>query len=391
MLKKSIVLIDNICIWKNIDSMLNMKFLILFVIMFVFVFRIMASEELVENSPFSPFINTIEVCDKHVALFLDEQSLIALSKTNKYWRTLLLDQKVWRYAAASLLGMPLSSCFARDYVLNTYSYTFQDVDDADGYTKVRLSDDGSTVILTRWDVQSKVRPCTKIIKRNGTRVILEECWANAVSPDGSVIAGWHAIPGTTKCAAFRWTKARGLELLPQAAGRSIALKIVLDIDRNIIISGTIEDPLVQGSTFHWQDDQVTVSGQGVISNIDTLSADESIAVRAEYKHWYSWNTYPERCNYLDHTKEFLDDILELPKGYQLEKADSLCSKGIFMAGFGTKDGKRRVWLATVPKSHIAAAPQPSFCEKVQNTVTDLALQAFSNILFKYTKYCPLPI
>lgn len=366
-----------------------MKFLIIFLVMFEF--RIMASEELVELPPFRPFTNTTLECDKQVALFLDAQALIALSKTNKYWRTLLLDQKVWRYAAASLLGMPLSSSFSRDYVLNTYSYTFQDVDDADGYTRVRLSDDGSKVILTRWDVQSKVRPCTKIIDRNGARVILEECWANAVSPDGSVIAGWHAIPGTTKCAAFRWTKAKGLELLPQAVQRSIALKIALDIDRNIIVSGTIEDPLVQGSIFHWQDDQVTVSGQGVISNIDTLSADESIGVSTGYKHWYSCNTYPERCNYLDGSKEFIEDILDLPKGWQLKTADSLCSKGVFIAGFATKDGKRRVWVATVPRSHIAAAPQPSFCEKVQNTATDLVLQAFSNIIVKYTKYCPLPI
>lgn len=345
-----------------------------------------------KNAERNSFQNLPNDMHEIIATFLDDQSLISLSKTNKYWRILLSYQPLWRYAAASLLGMPLSSGFARDYVLNTYSYTFQDVDDADGYTRVRLSDDGSTIILTRWDVQSKVRPCTKIIKRNGTRVILEECWANAVSPDGSVIAGWYAIPGTTKCTAFRWTETKKLELFPQAARRSIALKIALDIDRNIIISGTIEDPVVQGSIFHWQDDQVTVSGmQGVISNIDTLSADESIAVSTGYKHWYSWNKYPERCNYLDDTKEFLDDILELPKGWQLATSDSLCSKGIFMAGFGTKDGKRRVWVATVPRSHIAAAPQPSFCEKVQNTVTDLALQAFSNILFKYTKYCPLPI
>ena len=62
-----------------------------------------------------------------------------------------------------------------------------------------------------------------------------------------------------------------------------------------------------------------------------------------------------------------------------------------MAGFGVKNGQRRGWVATVPRSHISVAKKPSFYQKMQSFVTDLALSAFCKIIDECTKYFPLPI
>lgn len=89
------------------------------------------------------------------------------------------------------------------------------------YTGLQLSDDRSTVVLTKWErLQTP-----KTIIRNSRDIDLEHCCANVVNADGSIVAGWHSNITGGGCRAFRWTATKGLELLPLPAQKSIAFRI----------------------------------------------------------------------------------------------------------------------------------------------------------------------
>ena len=377
-----------------------MKFLILLVIFLAC--KIKAAEVLdpidTQVTPQRHFPTYIEEIDELIVLNLDGKTLVNLSKTNRYLRDLL--SPLWKNVAAKILGVPfpIEYPFYRSYVSNNHNFTFQDIAAIDASdTRLLLADDGSTVVLPMWNHPQQ--PKTTIIKRMKRHITLRGCYANVISPTGDIVAGWYTSP-EVGCTAFRWTEKKGLELLPIPSEKSIAFQITQkeEDEYNAVICGSTTDLEGKASFFHWRDDQLEVRhmpNARLSTKINTLSTDEAILVKQDYRQWYGWSRCAIRRDNQSQINESIEEILKsqnlLPKGWLLEDVNAISSNGVFMAGFGKKDGQRKIWMATIPRSHIPVAPKPSFCQKIQSAVYDWTFQALGAVFLRITKYISLPI
>ncbi len=375
-----------------------MKIFILLVLLFFS--QTEASGDLAEQDIFRPFTHSARKVDEIIASFLPDNDQVAMTHVNKYFNYVIHNSKSWYDIAEKSLGIKLPKnfyFFRIDYLPNCFRYTFKDMGAVSSdYTGLRLSDDRSTVVLTKW---GRLQTPTTII-RNSRDIELEHCHANIVNVDGSIVAGWYSNTTVSGCRAFRWTAIKGLELLPLPAQRSIAFRITQrkEDDYIPVISGTITLK-GQETIFHWQGDLVTVTNNqaSISTKLDTLSTDEVISVRPVSCScsWAFWKSSPARCEVGSESEEAIEDILEhqkiLPKGLQLESVPSLSTDGVSMAGFGTRNGEKRIWIATIPRSHTPRPPQLSYFKQAQSAISDLVLQALSHVIFRVTKYRPLPI
>lgn len=382
-----------------------MKFFILLVILFATKTE-SAFSFLQENTPKTRCTFPADM-ERQIVLFLDGESLFLLSKVNKYCRNLLLDDELWKFAACKELGvkkLPEDYKNSRTFLVGCYTYTFQKVRlTISSWTSPLLSDDGTTIVLPYWErLQS---PQTIIRKPKKPDTLLKDCYANVISPDGSVIAGWSSdCHEREKCVAFRWTSSKGLEFLPaDLHRRSIALKILPSqtTPGDFAITGTFCDETRNDATFEWEGDTVRITdypASFIDSRLKNQSKDEFISVSAIPKGWKFWKNHATRRNITNNTEEYVEDILKehnaIPDKLHLEGAHAISANGTIISGTIEENGLKSLWLATIPRSHReklpVEKPRDSLCQRAQSVCVNFIDALLIRLLFNNMGYIPLP-
>lgn len=248
----------------------------------------------------------------NVVTLLDGKSLIALSIVSKRWRQFLSNDKLWRNAACTELGLtslPAVYAHTREFVINCHGYSFTDMGNPIDSLEISalLSDDGRTVVLQSWVFKQTI-----IRRHDQSDILLENFEAQVISPDGSVVTG---LSYKDRPIVTRWTSAKGLEYLAETGSTS----------------------------------QTSLTNT---SNKAVKSKDQLISIEKE-------GGKPVR-NY-NGTREPVEAILKsknvLPVGWTLDdEVYAISPNGVFMLGLGHKDGEEKVWLVTIPRSHGAKLP-----------------------------------
>jgi hypothetical protein len=320
---------------------------------------------------------------------------------------LLLDDELWKFAACKELGvkkLPEDYNNSRTFLVGCYTYTFQKVRLASSsWTSPLLSDDGATLALPDWErLQS---PQTIIRKPKKPDTLLKDCYANVISPDGSVIAGWSSdCREREKCIAFRWTSSKGLEFLPtDPHKKSIAFKMVPSqtTPGNFVIIGTFCDDTRNDATFYWESDTVRIIDcryYFIDSRLKTQSRDELIYLSAMPKGWKFWKNYATRRNITNNAEEYVEDILKennaIPDKLHLEGAHAISANGTIISGTSEENGLKNLWLATIPRFHRekipVEKPRDSLCQRAQSVCVNFVDALLIRLLFNNIGYMPLP-
>ena len=128
-------------------------------LVFLFVRQAAAAEDLDPIVPpkiaFRPFSFSVKDLDEVIADFLPDNDLVIMTYVSKYWALIIPKSKSWNDIAEKRLKIKISEHFAFfriDYLPNCFRYTFKGMGAVSSdYTGLQLSDDRSTVVLTKWE------------------------------------------------------------------------------------------------------------------------------------------------------------------------------------------------------------------------------------------------
>ena len=202
-----------------------------------------------------------------------------------------------------------------DYIEKCCRYSFQDLGKVDGSSSLLVSADGSTIVMRKWENKPGENhpPTSTILTVNSGEepVVLENCYANDVNADGTLVSGWWSLPNE--------------KVLPE-------------------------------SHFEWKEDKVNynVTGRKLYKWSDQ-SSDESVSIYPGDNGYFFYNPCPYRWGKRPDIREPIADILKqqgvLPNDWILTSVDSISTNGVFLVGKGLYKGEVKGWLATIPRSH----------------------------------------